>query len=348
MPERVPPVRWRFKHRKAIESSPVVGAGAVFAAAGRDIFALDKGTGKARWTFRAKRDVLASGALGGGLFMVGTDDRHFYALDEATGAVRWTFEAGEFTGGATVDSGGETVYVGSDKPALHAYHLNGTLRFEFGASAGVASTPALDGRGGLYFGDDAGAFYKLDSATGEQRWRLELGRNIRCPAKLEADGIFLATGDPDGQLSGEILRLDYDGSVRWRSGCDGGRYLCESCWTSPAVVGDVVIVACGLDSKVRGSIWGLSRDDGALLWRVPAGNDCQTSSPVALGDAVVLGCTDGKLYAVRAADGQVLWTFSAPRGIWATPALDGDGTLFVASHSGHLYALGGSAANQEL
>jgi len=337
-----PSVRWSYKAGGEIESSPVVSDDLVFSAAGKTVFALDRRTGEKKWTFRAKSQVLASGALGGGAFFAGSDDKHFYALDQQTGKLLWKFKADEFTGGVAVGEEEGAVYVGSATGQLHAYFFNGTKRFNFDAGGNVASTPALD-ETGIYFGDDAGTFFKLDRHSGSQVWNLKFASGIRCPARLEEDGIFITIGDPDGSKSGEVVRVDYDGKVRWRADCGGGKRKCLSCWTSPAVVGNIVIAGCGLDSDETGVVWGLDKATGDVRWKFSAGNDCQTSSPVVIGDAVVLGCIDGKLYALNAADGHLRWSFTAGAGIWATAALDEEGTIYVGSHDGKLYALQGAS-----
>lgn len=346
LPDVTPTVKWKYDGSGEVESSVVVGHSMVFSAAGKTIFALDRATGRRAWSFEAGAQVLASGALGGGAFLVGTDDRNFYALEQDTGKLLWKFKAGEFTGGATVGEEEGVVYVGSGDNKLHAYFLNGTRRFTFPATGQVCSTPALD-ETGIYFGDDGGMFYKLSRTTGQKTWEVRFPSGIRAPARLEPDGVFLSIGDPDGSKSGEIVRLNYDGSVQWRSDCDGKKRKCYSCWTSPAVVNDVVVVGCGLDQRSTGYIWGLGKEDGAVRWKIKAGNDCQTSSPVVVGDAVILGCIDGTLYAVNAADGVLRWKFTAGKGIWTTPALDTDGTIYIGSHDGFIYALG-SAGKEDL
>lgn len=347
LPAAKPKLLWKYEAAEEVESSAVISAdGLVLAAAGGTVFAVDKSSGKLRWKFPA--EVLATGALGGSAFFIGSDDHHFYALDRQTGKLLWKFRAGEFTGGATVSEETQTVYAGSGAKKLHAYYFNGTRRFEFSAAANVCSTPALDGSN-VYFGDDSGFFYCIDAETGKQNWKVKFPSNIRSPARLGKEGIFIGIGDPDGTKSGEIVRLDYDGSIRWRSDCDGKQHKCESCWTAPAVVGDVVVAGCGLDSIESGKIWGLDLNTGKVRWSVKADNDCQTSSPVARGGSVLLGCTDGKLYAIEAASGFVQWTFAAKKGIWATPAIDQDGTIFIGSHDGFLYALvDGHPVNEEL
>lgn len=210
-----------------------------------------------------------------------------------------------------------------------------------GQGGAVNSSPAVDADGNVIFGDDAGVVWKVDR-TGKVVWKHTFDSGVRSPAVLTSEGeIFLSNGDPDGGLRGQIVRMDTAGKVVWASNCEGGENRCDSCWTAPQPVGDVVVAGCGLDNIKRGQIWGLDRKTGDVRWKVKADNDCQTSSPVHLGDGktLVLGCTDGTLYAVNALNGTISWTFRAKKGIWATPAMDPDGTLIVASHDGYIYAL---------
>jgi len=352
LPSKAPQIKWKHRAQGAVESSVVLSDTRVFSAAGNHIFALDKSSGEKVWSFQAKSQVLASGTLGDGLYMIGTDDHHFYALKQDTGELVWKFKGGEFTGGAVVgkEADGPVVYVGSGANKLHAYWLNGSKRFNFKASGNVASTPALDWTS-VFFGDDSGTFYRLNRSSGKLVWKAQFESNIRSPPRVHQDGIFISIGDPDDKQSGEVVHLDYDGNVKWRATC--GRESsskCGSCWTSPAVIDhlNVVVAGCGLDNKKEGTVWGLLKDTGEVKWSFDAENDCQTSSPVIVGrDAVIIGCTDGKLYALRAADGKLLWKFTAKKGIWATPALDHDGTIFIGSHDGYVYALSGSNIKHE-
>lgn len=338
LPASEPRVKWSYNARGQVESSVVVGEKYVYSAAGKKVFALERETGKEVWTFNAQKQVLASGALGGDMFMIGADDKWFYALNKETGKPQWKFPAGEFTGGATVGQEEKAVYVGSGDRKLYSNFLNGSKRFAFEAKDQVCSTPALSADG-IFFGDDKGWFYKLNRFTGKKVWQVKFAHGIRSPARLEDDAIYISTGDPDGTKSGEIVRLSYDGTVQWRSDCGQKGSKCDSCWTSPAVVGDVVVAGCGLDSKSRGFIWGLEKATGKVRWKMAAGNDCQTSSPVIVGDSVVLGCIDGSLYALKAADGTLHWQWKAKKGIWTTPALDETGTIYIGSHDGRVYAL---------
>lgn len=232
-------------------------------------------------------------------------------------------------------------YTGSAE-GLYAYsYADGKRKFHVKTEAAVNSSPAVDADGNVIFGDDDGVVRKVDR-DGKVIWSHKFENGVRSPAVLTGKGeVFLSNGDPDGTKSGQIVRMTPKGDVVWESNCEGGKHRCESCWTAPQPVGDVVVAGCGLDSQETGKIWGLDRTSGKVRWKINAKNDCQTSSPVHLGDGktVVLGCIDGSLYAVNALNGTVSWTFKAGKGIWATPAMDKNGVLYVASHDGYVYAL---------
>jgi outer membrane protein assembly factor BamB len=155
--------------------------------------------------FKADEQVLASPALGDGALFLGADDRTFYAIEQATGKLRWKHAAGgEFTGGATVV--GALVLVGHSERELLAYDTkSGAVVWKVKTAGGVASTPAADSEH-VYFGDDAGHFYKVKLADGSiVTWadsREGGGENVRCPAAVHEDVVYFSTGDPDGGQKG--------------------------------------------------------------------------------------------------------------------------------------------------
>lgn len=69
------------------------------------------------------------------------------------------------------------------------------------------------------------------------------------------------------------------------------------------------------------------------------------SSPTVSGDVVYIGTADGRLYAVRAADGSAIWSFSTKGAINSTPAVD-HGTVFVSSRDGNIYAFDAATGQQ--
>jgi outer membrane protein assembly factor BamB len=81
--------RWSFATRARIDASPVVvGDRALVAAGTGELFALDLATGEPRWSFDAGSPFTASPAVGAGRLVVGTADGTLLAFGTAPGASR--------------------------------------------------------------------------------------------------------------------------------------------------------------------------------------------------------------------------------------------------------------------
>jgi outer membrane protein assembly factor BamB len=76
--------------------------------------------------------------------------------------------------------------------------------------------------------------------------------------------------------------------------------------TPPVAAGARVYVA----AKDEHTLYALSRDDGRELWRFTADGRID-SPPTVHGGRVLLGCTDGHVYCLRASDGELVWRFRA-------------------------------------
>lgn len=158
--------------------------------------------------------------------------------------------------------------------------------------AGLA--PAIDA-GRVYVAGRDGDVAALQLADGKQLWR------ARTKAVLAggpgAGGGIVVVGSADG----EVIALDAkDGAQRWRVAV-GGEVL-----SAPAVAGDTVVVRT-VDARLRG----LSVADGRELWReeqtAPRLTLRGTAPPVVADDAVIDGFDNGRVIAVDARGGEVLW-----------------------------------------
>lgn len=91
-----------------------------------------------------------------------------------------------------------------------------------------------------------------------------------------------------------------------------------------------------------GSLFALSRADGAVLWRFAAGRPIVSGPLYSAGPGrplVLFGADDGVLYALSAEGGQEVWHFRTQAPIHGGPAAAGD-AVYVGSTDGHLYAVG--------
>ena len=160
------------------------------------------------------------------------------------------------------------------------------------------------------------------------------------------DSDILFVGSMEGKL---VATNTTDGSLLWAVPLEteeesGGGFGCAPASTavviygSPAVAGDLVCVG-----GYNGKIYAFSRDEVRQepRWIYPR----QDIIGVSVIGGIVFdqgklyyGATNGKVYALDAADGYKEWDFDTGDKIWSTPAIDGD-TLYIGSFDKKLYAL---------
>ena len=97
----------------------------------------------------------------------------------------------------------------------------------------------------------------------------------------------------------------------------------------------VAVLAVLLSASVRAQ-------DGSLEWMVSLQGYTSSSPAISAdGGAIYLGvstATAGRIVAVNPA-GRVLWSVTRADWVDSTPAVGPDGTIYVGSHDGRLYAL---------
>jgi outer membrane protein assembly factor BamB len=105
--------------------------------------------------------------------------------------------------------------------------------------------------------------------------------------------------------------------------------------TQPVVSGDVVVAAVGRQ------VYGLDAATGAQKWMFPATNPANgdfSSSPVAMGETVLVGNTNHFVYAINRNTGNTVWSFSLGQ-TNARNLVAGDNLLFVFTGDDHIVAL---------
>lgn len=347
--------RWMMRTRGPVPSTPAVAAGRVFVSSydGR-IYALDEKTGEVLWRFRTggERRFEARGLHGlqprqqtfADVFDVflsspvvvddtvyfGSGDRQVYALDAASGALRWKFATGDVVHASPAVSEG-TLYVGSWDGRLYALDARtGQERWRFQAGLdpllhnqqGFQGSPAVVD-GVVYVGCRDANLYALDARTGKERWRYPTAMSWVVGSPAIADGrVFFATSD-----SSLILSVDAaDGERHFEQ--QGKAYM----FSSPVVAGEVVLIGV-----LNGTLQARDRGTGELLWEWAT--EASRANP---GWALT---ADGRFNSAwtfpsgwREANALSFARQSAVGSIFSTPLVV-DGTIFVGSADGRMYAL---------
>ena len=118
-------------------------------------------------------------------------------------------------------------------------------------------------------------------------------------------------------------------------------------WSSPAVANHKVFVGSGVAFDDR--VYAIDEDTGTLIWYYDTGGSRILSSPALAYKNVYFGSIDdNKIYCIPQDDpspgdnvisrGEEKWTSTTDDAVFSSPAVSGDGRVFVASEDGSLYA----------
>ena len=248
----------------------------------------------------------------------------------SSGLQPWTFQTGKGMFHAPVIGGDGTVYIGSADTNFYAINADGKEKWRFPTGEIIDSTALLGDDGTLYVASGDGNLYAL-GPDGKEKWRRPSpgasgfitwweGQVAMSPAGN------LVLGNDDFHL----YSVARDGTLQW------GFKTGDQVWSSPGFAPDGTIFFGSNDLSLRAlDATGALKAQWSTLGPV-------TSSPAVSDDGhlVVVGSFDGYVYGVDPAKTDApAWTFPARDHIYGSAAIGADGTSYIGSADGTLYAL---------
>lgn len=226
--------------------------------------------------------------------------------------------AGVYYGSPAISADGQTVYIGTSS-ALFGDH--GTDHF----------------------------FLAMAAGTGDEIWRIALGSHeVRSTPAVAPDGsiyVAIELRDPVGgaAMGDQVRHYSANGDSLWIYDINPGGLTMGVGQSAPAVGSDGTVYVAG------DRLYAI-RSDGVLRWTAlgPTGEALRNAPVIAADGAICFAYHNIPLTALDPADGSVIW--SLPLGVndhcFASPAIGADGTMYVATNPGLLYAV--SSAGQLL
>ena len=194
--------RWSWSAGSPIESSPVVRDGVdYFGAWNGRLYALDLATREVRWSRTLGAKITSSVALAGGSLYIGDYAGRLWSLDASRGGVRWTASVDGRIYGTPAVAGGRVFVPSSTGDSLTAFSTAGAELWRVRTGGYVYSSPAVSG-GRVFFGSYDGALYGVSAATGAVLWRVSAGGPIS-GAAVVVDGVAYA-----GSFAHRIVGVD--------------------------------------------------------------------------------------------------------------------------------------------
>ncbi len=221
------------------------------------------------------------------------------------------------------------------------------LLAEVDSNVSIESSPLIVGNT-LYFANSGGLVQGWDIAgltdgvEPTRVFRFWAGDDVDATLVPDDDGMLYVGVEYERETIrslelGQVLKLDPsrpDDPLVWA--VEAHTKVGTGVWATPAIYGDLVVV-----STADGEVLGISRDAGEVRWKLEIPGPVW-SSPTIVDDVMVIGDCTGM---VRAFD--LSGTRSVPTQIWEAPtgicveasAAVWDGTVYIGSRDGHLYAL---------
>lgn len=294
-------LKWQFRTRFPVFSSPAVAGGRIFVGegyhqdSGCQLYCLEAATGKELWTFRAGSHVESSPHVDRDRVYFGAGDDGLHCLDAGTGKPVWHFPGEHIDISPLVASGLVFFGTGYGKSAVLCLSArNGKLRWRTPADLPVWGSPLLIGNR-LYVGLGRGNFIESDprpaggvlclaAATGKKLWQRQL-----------PDAVLTAISHGGGKLlagcrDGHLYSLDpARGQVLWRCAAGG-----------PVVASPLVGKERAIAVSATGRLVAVSLDSGEKLAEVDVGallgQEVKVySSPAGAAGQVVLGNSSGSV-----------------------------------------------------
>jgi len=334
-------------------------------------FAQEAGTLK--WKFDTGDEIFNTPAIGAdGAVYVASNDHYLYALNP-DGSLKWKTDIGYGMYAAPVIGADGTIYVATAGIGkLHAINPDGTQKWESEQADGwIKGTPALLSDGSLVFATAVENFYCINP-DGTTKWKVSLGWSEFSSPAVAADGTIYV-----GVNSKGLFAFNPDGTVKWQFkdaggvqsspaiGADGTIYVGstndnvyavnpdgtlkwsfktgDQVFGSPSIATDGTIYITSYDKN----LYALN-PDGTEKWHYTSKLFFDHSGNVTIGadNTLYFVASDTTygftvwLYALNP-DGSFKWAFTGGDAIKNGPALADDGTLYVGSVGGTLYAVNG-------
>ena len=350
-----PRLRWKFAEADGgggpFLSSPAVADGRVFIGCDTGtLYAFDAHKGTVQWTVQADWQIFSSPAVSGGRAYFGeglheADFTHLRCVDAANGQPLWRIPVpGHTESSPTVV--GDRVYFGCGEAGLWcADARTGKVLWKLPGYHLDGSPLVVEGR--VYVGAGYGktGILSVDAATGKLLQFVRTPLAVWGDPAYHAGRIYFGLGDGNfedraaGKRRGEVRCLEARTLKPLWNFATGDAVLAALAVTVPAGRRPLVLVTC----RDRYA-YALDAESGTVVWKRPIGSP-SVSSPAVVGDLVYFGANDGRVRALRLADGALAWQYdtrplraSEEVRLFSSPAI-AHGRLYIGTGNAHVICL---------
>lgn len=244
-------------------------------------------------------------------------ERLVWAINATTGETQWKQSVGGLWKHSPALSNGQLFCATTSGEAVALDTDSGAYNWQVSIDGNADSQNhvAVDD-GTVYITDDSGRFYFLSTDDGEEIGRIELNERCLSGPAITGDKAFVSTFGPTDPDAYPEKAEDWVFT--------GGD-------ASEEVQSDLV----AMDGS--GTIHKTAPQTGDVVWSVSM-PDFVTVTPTVVDGTVYVGCWDGYLYALDAADGDEEWRYELSTPVTGDASV-ADGTVYIGDWDGTLHAV---------
>ncbi|HEY1058820.1 MAG TPA: outer membrane protein assembly factor BamB [Limnobacter sp.] len=317
--------------------TPVVYGSTVYAASQEGkVYAVDKASGKVRWSVKLDSKLKSGVGVTADTVAVVDANNQLVALD-GQGKPKWKVPLAVDSISVPVGTINSILIRGIDFSVNNYASDNGALRWAFTRqlpplTLRINSTVDVN-NARVYAGFPGGRLLGVDLNNGAQVWE---GVLASPSGTTEIERITDVTGSPVYNFR-EVCAASFQGRV----GCldaVNGRSIWSTEFSSPngASVDDRYVIA----SNELGDLFAFSRSGGKQVWRVANFQRRQPTAPLAVGRAVAIGDYEGYVHFIDRDTGKTIARTQVGSSAFSSNPQPGDsGELVVQSRKGKLALL---------
>ncbi len=299
-------------------SGALISGDTVYYAGSSMVYALKEDNGNIIWQYpekaSASRLFFAEPVLAGDQLIVGDYGKLLTSLKTSDGTENWQFTEAK---SRYIDSPlviNDLIIAPNADHNIYALDLDGNEVWRFTGGAAFWAKPVSDGVM-VYVPCMDHYLYALDSATGEMKWKTDLGASLVARAALDENGVLYL-----GNLDGGVFAVNAaDGTIAWQTKVSGG------VWAEPVLhegklyfgdqTGNINIL-----NAVDGTQEQFIQTDSAILGRGGL-----------FENGIIFGNEDGELIMVGFTGAKV-WTRTLKGNIYGNLQTSGDRLIVIVNN----------------
>ena len=247
------------------------------------------------------------------------------ALDKSNNT-KWKFAMpddrdGGILGALAVGSNG-TIYAADASDGLFAINKKGKKLWSYQLDRSSYSSPAIAPDGTIYVIDYDDNLYAV-KPNGELLWKYSAGKDINYDPIVAIDGtVYIGSEN-------SLLAVGLNGEKQWEYN------LPDAAINRPSLANDgTIFIACA-DKNLYAI-----NTDGSLKWTYNSNGFISSPATIDAAGSIYFGTVSdsSKLIISVSSQGQLIWEFPLRLG-HGQPVIDADGTLYIGTADGKIYAL---------